>query len=120
MLEQHLLDRPYRDDDTCKQNWDTLRDCVVAAAEEAVGRGRRKHPEWFEESAETLMPLVKAKNCAHQRMLQSNTTADRMEFRRLVKRVVNKVKEDWICRVAEEAEAAVKDGRTRWERVGRL
>ena len=123
VLEQRLQDRPHKDDDTCKQNWDTLKDCIVAAAEEVVGRGRRKHPEWFEESSETLMPLVEAKNRAHQRVLQSNTIADRKEFRRhqrLVKRAVDKAKEDWICRVVKEAEAAVKDGRTRWDRVRRL
>lgn len=123
VLEQHLRDRPHKDDDTCKQNWDILKDCIVAAAEETVGRGRRKHPEWFEESLETLMPLVEAKNRAHQRALQSNMTADRKEFRRhqrLVKRAVDKAKEDWICRIAKEAEAAVKDGRTRWDRVRRL
>lgn len=49
VLEQHLQDRPHKDDGTCKQNWDTL---IVAAAEEPVGR-RNKHPEWFEESLDS-------------------------------------------------------------------
>lgn len=122
-LEQQLQDKPHSDDYTSKQNWDTLKDCIVSAAEEAVGRGRRKHPEWFKESSDTLLPLVEAKNRAHQKVLQSNATADRKEFRRhqrLVKRAVDKAKEDWICRVAKEAEAAVKDGRTRWERIRSL
>ena len=29
-------------------------------------------------------------------------------------------KEEWICRVVKEAEAAEKDGRTRWEKVRQL
>lgn len=122
-LEQHLQASTNRVENTCKQNWDTLKECIVEAAEEAVGRGRRKHPEWFEESSEALMPLIEAKNWAHQRALHSNTIADRKEFRRhqrLVKRAVDKANEDWICGVAKEAEAAVKDGRTRWERIRRL
>ena len=70
-----------------------------------------------------MVPLIEAKNRAHQEALQSNTTADRKKFRRhqrLVKRAVDKAKEEWICRVAKEAEVAVKDGRIRWERVRRL
>ena len=45
MLEQHLQDRPQKDEDTCKKNWDTLKDCIVTAAEELLGRERRKQPE---------------------------------------------------------------------------
>ena len=37
-----------------------------------------------------------------------------------MKRAVDKAKEEWICRVAKEAEAAVKDRRIRWESVRRL
>ena len=122
-LEQQLRDKQHSDDATSKQNWDMLKECIVSAAEETVGRGRRKHPEWFEESSDTLLPLIEAKNRAHQKMLQCNATTDRKEFRkhqRLVKRAVDKAKEDWICRVAKEAEVAVKDGRVRWERIRSL
>ena len=121
-LEQRLQNSPHKDEDTSKQNWDILKGCIVATAEETVGRGRR-HPEWFEESSETLVPLVEVKNRAHLRALRSNTAADRKEFRRqqrIVKRAVDEAKEEWICRVAKEAEAAAKDGCTRWDRVRRL
>ena len=60
------------------------------------------------------MPLIVAKNEAHLKALHSNTAADQKEFRkhqRIVKEAVEKAKEDWMCRVAKEAEAAVKDGR---------
>ena len=76
MLEQQLRDKPHSDDVTSKQYWDTLKDCIVSAAEEVVGRGRGKHPEWFKENADNLIPLIEAKNQAHQKALQSNTTAD--------------------------------------------
>ena len=72
LLEQQLQDNPHIDDATSKQNWDTLKCCIVSAAEEAVGRWRRKYPEWFEDSSYILMPLVDAKNQAHQKALQSN------------------------------------------------
>ena len=122
-LEQRLQNSPHKDEDTSKQNWDILKGCIVATAEETVGRGRRRHPEWFEENSETLLPLVEVKNRAHLRALRSNTAADRKEFRRqqrIVKRAVDEAKEEWICRVAKEAETAAKDGCTRWDRVRRL
>ena len=123
LLQQHLLDRPHNDDGTAEGNWDALKDCIVTSAEEAIGRGRRRQPEWFEESSELLVPLIKAKNKAHLNALRSNTVANRKEFRRhqrSVKRAVDKAREEWICRVAREGEAAVKDGRARWDSVRRL
>ncbi|XP_062515789.1 uncharacterized protein LOC134191212 [Corticium candelabrum] len=122
VLEQRLQDRPHKDEDTRKKNWDTLKDCIVTAAEEVLGKGRRKQPERFRESYDILIPLVEAKNRALQRALQSNTTVNQKEFKRqqrLMKRAVDKAKEDWICRVAKEAEVAVKDGHTSWDRIRR-
>ena len=37
-----------------------------------------------------------------------------------MKAAVDKAKEDWICRVAREGEAAVKDRRARWDSIRRL
>ena len=108
---------------TCEENWNTLKSCIVNAAEETIGRGQRKNPEWFEENLDTLLPLIESKNQAHHRAIQSNSTADRKEFRRrqrAVKQAVDKAREEWICRVAKEAENAVKDGRTRWENIRTL
>ena len=122
-LELQLQDRPHNDNDTSEQNWEALKHCIVTAAEETVGRGKAKKPEWFEECSECLVPLIVAKNEAHLKALQSNTAADRKEFRkhqRIVKKAVEKAREDWICRVAKEAEAAVKDGRARWDSIRRL
>ena len=48
----------------------------MTAAEESVGRGKRKQPEWFEESSELLMPLIEAKNEAQLKALRSNTAAN--------------------------------------------
>ena len=53
----------------------------MSAAEEVVSRGKRKQPDWFEDSEE-LSPLIKAKDDAHLRMIQCNTSANRKEFSR--------------------------------------
>lgn len=37
-----------------------------------------------------------------------------------MKRAVDKAKEEWVCRVATQGEAATKDGQTRWKCIRRL
>ena len=95
----------------------------MSAAEEVVGREKRKQPDWFEDSEDLLSPLIKAKDDAHLRIIQCNTSANQKEFRRHLRRVkvaVDNTKEEWICRVAKEGEAARKDGGTRWKSITKL
>ena len=123
MLKQQLLDIQHNASDTSEHNCDVLKSCIVSAAEKAVGGGKRKQPDWFEEHMEMLTPLIKAKIDAHLTLLHFSTSANRKEFRRhqrVVKPVVDKAKVDWICRVAMEGEAAVKDGQTRWDSIRKL
>ena len=56
-------------------------------------------------------------------MIQSSTIASHKEFRRhqrLVKVTMDRAKEEWIRRMAQEGEKAVKDGRTRWQSIRKL
>ena len=122
-LDQHLQNAPHTTEATSEENWSILKSSIVNAAEKAIGRGRKKNPEWFEENFQTLVPLIECKNRAHRKVMQSNSTADQKKFRRCqraVKQAVDKAREEWICRVAKEAEAAVKDGHTRWENIRAL
>ena len=92
----------------------------MSAAEEVVGRGKRKQPGWLEDSEELMSPLIKAKDDAHLRMIQCNTSANRKKFRRhqrKVKVLVDNAKEEWIYRVAKEEGAGRKDGCTRWKSI---
>jgi len=41
-LEQVLQDQPCRADMTMEERWNVLKSCIVSAAEETIGRGRRK------------------------------------------------------------------------------
>ena len=62
---------------------------------------------------------IVAKKEAFTKALQSNTVPDEKVFRkhqRIVKKTVEKAKEDWICRVARVAETAVKDGHAMWRK----
>ena len=69
------------------------------------------------DAADVLQPLLDEKNAAHDRFLQVCSLSAKKEFRRCqrsVKRAVDAAKEEWICRVAGDAEKAKKDGRQRW------
>ena len=61
VLKQHLLARPLRAEGSTECNWDALKSCIVSAAEEVVGRGKRKQPDWFEDSEELLSPLINSR-----------------------------------------------------------
>ena len=58
-----------------------VKSCIVSAAERRVGHEKREQPEWFEESVDELIPLIKAKNKAHVRMVADNSVGARRAFR---------------------------------------
>jgi len=91
-----------------------MKHCLLKEAEVSIGRERKSHANWFLESASTILPLIEAKNKAHENLLQSESVSHRQEFRpqqRLIKSAVDNAKKNWIQRVALESEEAVRDGR---------
>ena len=69
------------------------------------------------------MPLVAAKHRAHNKFLQTPTTAAKKEFRRqqrALKKAVDEAKEEWIGRVMRGAECAWRDGKQRWASIRKL
>ena len=118
-----LTDQPHDSNKPVSDNWEILKSCIISAAETAVGRGRKKQPDWFLDAVDTLQPLLDQKNAAYSRFLQANSVATKKEFRkhqRAVKHAVDAAKEEWISKVSGEAEKARKDGRQRWMYVRQL
>ena len=73
------------------------------------GRGVCSNPEWFEESAGVLKPLIEEKNHAHSRYLQVGARSCKQAFRRLrrmVQKAVSNAKSEWILKVATEVKEA--------------
>ena len=102
--------------------WDRIRECLLSSAVKAVGRRRRRQPDWFVMGEHLLSPLLAAKNEAWNGVLRSDSPACRRRFRqceRDVKRAVTKAKEDWIQRTALAANDD-GDGRGRWRCVKQL
>ena len=95
----------------------------MLAAEETVGTGRQKQPDWFMNAADQLQPLLDAKQAAHDKVLQVNSIASKRAFRkqqRIVKAAVEKAKEEWIFQLVKDAERARKDGQQRWKCIRQL
>jgi len=85
---------------------------TLSAAEEFVEYGGRVQ---FKEISEVLVPLIDEKNSCSERMIQNDIPTMRREFCKCqcaVKAAVDKVyREDWILKVANEAEAAMRRGK---------
>ena len=106
---------------TAEECWNQLRSGIISSAEECIGRGYRSNP--LEDNVHILKPLIDNKNEALQKCLQRDTRSRKHFFhqcQRAVQKAVNKAKEDWIQKVASDAEAAFKDGKVRWNNIHRL
>ena len=77
-----ICNHPHVWEHSAEWNWTALTGCIVSAAEVVVGCGKKKQPDWFIEAADTLQPLLRAKQQAHKEVLHTNKTANRKEFRR--------------------------------------
>jgi len=122
-LEERLCDGRFSFVTCAEDNWKELQSCIVASAEDSIGRGFRSNPEWFEDSYSELKPLIDKKNDAYRKFLQVGTRSRRSAFKRLqqiVRKAVVKAKEDWVNKVATEGEAARRDGQARWGSIRRL
>ena len=96
--------------------WERLKKCILEAAEDCLGWARKRHPDWFLDATDVLMPLVATKRRAHCRFLHDHNTSSKKEFRRhqrIVRKAVDEAKEAWINRVTREAELARKNGKQR-------
>jgi len=117
-LEQELVDWSPTNECSAEECWNQLQSGIISSTEQCIGRGYRSNSEWFEDNADTLKPLIDIKNEALQKYLQRDTRSRKRFFhqcQQAVQKAVNKAKEEWIKKVASDAEAAVKDGKLRWK-----
>ena len=103
--------------------WSVLRDSLCKGASDILGYGRCKQPDWFNESENTLLPLLDARNTARAVLLQKGTRAARRRFRRCqntVQLAVAAAMEAWIERISLQAEAEHSDCGERWRCIQQL
>ena len=57
-----------------------LKNCIMTSDGEAIGRVRKKQPDWFIDATDVLAPLLDDKAKAHQRYLQSLSSSAKKAF----------------------------------------
>lgn len=89
--------------------WDSIHSSLLQAAKSAVGTTSRKNPDWFDESAAVLGPLLDAKNRAHDAHLSNprSRTLRRnwINLRSEAQRTLRKVQNEWWVKKAREIQA---------------
>ena len=94
-------DRQWPEDGTAEDKWSVVRSALVDSAEETLGRARRRQPDWFVKSEDTIRPYLQMRNAAYTRWLASNNQCDLAEFREArgrARAAVRRSKSDWFRR----------------------
>ena len=110
-LAQWLQEMTYNYESFADQNWVNLKTFSVAAADHVISHTRKKHPDWFLKSTDTLTLLIEVKNNGHNWMLQTNSPTHCKEFCRQqikVEVAVDTAKKEWTCKTVCEGEKLLR------------
>ena len=92
--------------------WETLRDTVFNTAKEILGKPKRKHQDWFDETDEELNRLLEERNQAKARQLTVNTRSTRANLasaRSKLQKYTRQKKSQWWETKAEELQHAAAE-----------
>ncbi|BHF82266.1 hypothetical protein SprV_0802540300 [Sparganum proliferum] len=88
-----------------ENRWCQLRDTVQSTALAVIGRARRQHQDWFDDSDAVISGLLAEKNRLHKAYVDHFTDDNRAAFycsRRLVQPRLREMQDVWTARKAEE------------------
>ena len=95
------------------EKWNVLRDELVDAGCELLGRDYRCQPDWYRDSFDILQSLITSRNALFARWLQCKSHRNRQRYvdmRRTVTAAVRKAKNDWFQQKGKEIENKVQAG----------
>ena len=90
-----------------QDKWVAIRSALTEAAKTALGVEKRRYPDWFRESANSLEPVLQKRNQLYLRWLGSGLSSDRQNFskaRSEARHAVRAAKNAWFTSKAEEAQ----------------
>ena len=110
-LFQELASKSVREqwkvDGSTQDKWVAIRSALTEVAKSALGVEKRRHPNWFRVSANSLEPILQKRNQLYLRWLGSGLSSDRQNFskaRSEARRAVRAAKNAWFTSKAEEAQ----------------
>ena len=72
----NLLDGVWDDDADGQTQWSIIRDCMLQACNELLGRVGRKQPDWLTAAQSSPQPLIMRCNMLFSHWLHSGSFAD--------------------------------------------
>ena len=102
----------------CK--WSTVKSAVVDAAEQVVGRDKRRMPDWFRDNALVLEPLLESRNTLYSQWLRSGRDSDHRAFKEARGRArtgIRKAKTTWLMDKAAVVHRGRFSGKAVWSAI---
>ena len=103
---------------TVSEKWATICSALTEAASSALGREKRRHPDWFRENADSLEPILQERNQLYLKWLGSGHMSDNENFSKIrskARRAVRAAKNAWFTSKAEEAQRSRFGGKKVWK-----
>ena len=95
---------------TVECKWSRLRTAVTESAEETLGFQKRRQPDWFTESKDTLEPLLNERNQRYQEWISSGRSDDTWNrfkaARSKARAAVRSAKNSWFTNKAKSLDGA--------------
>ena len=117
MIVDKTLGTKWNNDSTIQEKWSTLKCALCEAAGTDLGYSNRIQPDWFQDSATKIRPLIEKRNKLYSLWMSTSKERDKRKFvaaHRDAWRAISLAKEEWFSGKAEEAERGRHNGKTLW------
>ena len=119
-LANKIAKEQWKVDGSIENKWATVGSALTKAAKAALGVQKRRHPDWFRESASSLEPILQKKNLLldYLKRLRTGRSEDKQKWawaRSEARRTVRSAKNTWFTNKANEAEQSRFGGKEVWK-----
>ena len=117
-LTSKFVSEQWKANGTISEKWAVIRSALTEAANTALGVEKRRHPDWFRESIDSLEPILQKRNQLYLKWLRSGLSSDKRNFsqaRSEARRAVRAAKNAWFTGRAEEAQRSRFGGKLVWK-----
>ena len=117
-LTSKFVSEQWKTTGTISKKWAVIRSALTEAAKTALGVEKRRHPDWFRESVDSLEPILQKRNQLYLKWLRSGLSSDKRNFsqaRSEARQAVRAAKNAWFTGRAEEAQRSRFGGKLVWK-----
>lgn len=116
---------PSSQSSSVEDHWEHLRDALVGAGQDHLGRPRRSQPDWFLDSQDVIAPLLQERRECYNKWVKTGCPTAHACFkaaRSTARSEIRRAKNQWMARVAAQAELGRKTfhGKSVWTSIRTL